>query len=209
MTENEQPVCPCCMRRHEVRVMRRMEANLWKGLCLRYEAEYFWCTEADVYFADERMIRKNRKAMLRAAMTAQAAGAQPHGNEEQLREMIPMSYDISLKDPVTKETLRVDEPHFMTGGTYQVGGTHELWLNITYNYGQFYRRDDVFGAEGIRAIYGMTGADSIPVLEKAAAVLGDDVADDYWEPTEGNAKKPLLQLIAMAKMRPDGVWDGD
>ena len=55
----------------------------------------------------------------------------------------------------------------------------------------------------------MTGADSIPVLEKVAAVLGDDVADDYWEPTEGNAKKPLLQLIAMAKMRPDGVWEGD
>ena len=63
MTENEQPVCPCCMRRHELRVMRRMEANLWKGLCLRYEAEYFWCTEADVYFADERMIRKNHKAI--------------------------------------------------------------------------------------------------------------------------------------------------
>ena len=101
-----------------------------------------------------------------------------------------MSYDISLKDPVTKETLRVDEPHFMTGGTYQVGGTHELWLNITYNYGQFYRQNDVFGQEGIRTIYGMTGAESIPVLEKAAAALGNDVADDYWEPTEGNAKKP-------------------
>ena len=53
-----------------------------------------------------------------------------------------MSYDISLKDPVTKETLTVDEPHFMTGGTYQVGGCRELWLNITYNYGPFYRRDD-------------------------------------------------------------------
>ena len=120
-----------------------------------------------------------------------------------------MSYDISLRDPITQETLEVDEPHFMMGGTYQIGGTTRLWLNVTYNYGQFYRREDVLGEKGIRAIYGMTGADSIPVLEKAAAALGDDVSDDYWEATEGNAKKPLLQLIAMAKMRPDGTWEGD
>ena len=202
------PTCPCCMRRHDVRVMRRREANLWKGVWVRYEAEYYWCTEADVYFADERMITKNHIAMLRAAIAAKAAGAQAHG-EEQMKEMMQMSYDISLKDPVTKETLTVDEPHFMTGGTYQVGGCRELWLNITYNYGPFYRRDDVFGPDGIRTIYGMTGAQSIPVLEKAAAALGDDVNPDYWEATEGNAKKPLLQLLAMARMRPDGVWDGD
>ncbi len=120
-----------------------------------------------------------------------------------------MSYDISLRDPVTKETLEVDEPHFMTGGTYRLGGTKELWLNVTYNYSDYYYRDGVFGEKGIRTIYGMTGAESIPVLEKAAAALGDDVDPDYWTATEGNAKRPLLQLIAMAKMRPDGVWDGD
>ena len=33
--------------------------------------------------------------------------------------------------------------------------------------------------------------------------------DDYWTATEGNAKRPLLQLLAMAKMRPDGIWNGD
>ena len=55
----------------------------------------------------------------------------------------------------------------------------------------------------------MTGAESIPILEKAAAALGDDIDPDYWTPTEGNAKRPLLQLIAMARMRPDGIWDGD
>lgn len=26
---------------------------------------------------------------------------------------------------------------------------------------------------------------------------------------EGNAKRALLQLLTMARMRPDGVWDGD
>lgn len=95
------------------------------------------------------------------------------------------------------------------GGTYAIGGTTELWLNVTYNYAQFYYRDDVFGEKGIRTIYGMTGAESIPILKKAIAALGDDVDDDYWKPTEGNAKLPLTQLLAFAQMRPDGVWAGD
>lgn len=119
-----------------------------------------------------------------------------------------MSYDIYLTDPVTHETLEADAKHFMTGGTYAVGGTRELWLNVTYNYAQhFYRVLDP--EKGIRAIYGMTGAESIPVLEGAAAKLGDDVDPDYWEPAEGNAKRALLKLAALARMRPDGVWDGD
>ena len=118
-----------------------------------------------------------------------------------------MSYDIRLIDPVTREAIEAEAPHLMQGGTYVQGGTTELWLNVTYNYGKHYRR--VMGDDGIRAIYGMTGAESIPILEAAAAKLGDEVSGDYWEPTEGNAKRPLLQLAAMAGMRPDGVWDGD
>lgn len=107
------------------------------------------------------------------------------------------------------DDMGVHMPHFMRGGTYQIGGCQTLWLNITYNYGKYYCREDVLGENGICAIYGMTGAESIPILENAAAALGDDVDPDYWTPTEGNAKRPLLQLIAIAKMRPDGIWDGD
>lgn len=120
-----------------------------------------------------------------------------------------MSYDISLCDPITHQELHTEAPHQMAGGTYALGGTTEMWLNITYNYGRIYCRDDVFGKNGIRAIYGKTGAESIPILKKAIAALGDDVAFDYWEATEGNAKRPLMQLLAFAQMRPDGVWDGD
>lgn len=120
-----------------------------------------------------------------------------------------MSYDIRLNDPVTNEVICVDAPHFMQGGTYAIGGTTELWLNVTYNYGTFYRRADVFGEAGIRSIYGMTGAESVPVLERAILALGDETDKDYWKATKGNAKKPLCQLLAMAKMRPDGVWSGD
>lgn len=120
-----------------------------------------------------------------------------------------MSYDINLREPVGGEVIEFDAPHQIKGATYAIGGTTEAWLKITYNYGKFYRRDDVFGPEGIRTIYGMTGAESIPVLKKAMAALKDDVSSDYWEPTEGNAKKALAGLLAFAQMRPDGIWEGD
>jgi hypothetical protein len=118
-----------------------------------------------------------------------------------------MSYDIYLKDPVTSKTITFEHIHDIKGGTYCLGGTKEAWLNITYNYGSHYRR--VFGEKGIRTIYGMTGAESIPILKKAISELGDDVSNDYWEPTEGNAKKALYGLLAFAQLRPDGIWDGD
>lgn len=118
-----------------------------------------------------------------------------------------MSYDIELCDPVTREVIELDEPHQMRGGTYCVGGTTELHLNVTYNYGVFYYR--VMGEKGIRTIYGLSGAESIPILEAAISQLGNDVDPNYWEATEGNAKRPLYQLLAFAKMRPDGIWDGD
>ena len=118
-----------------------------------------------------------------------------------------MSYDIYLRDPITQETLILDEPHQMKGGTYCVGGSDSAHLNITYNYSQYYY--NTLGEKGIRAIYGMTGAESIPLLEEAARKLKNDTHPNYWTATEGNAKRPLLQLIALAKMRPDGVWDGD
>ena len=40
-------------------------------------------------------------------------------------------------------------------------------------------------------------------------VISEGHTDDYWEPTAANALRPLYQLMALAQMRPDGVWDGD
>jgi hypothetical protein len=123
-----------------------------------------------------------------------------------------MSYDIALTCPVTGEILELDEPHQMKGGTYSVGGTQQAKLNVTYNYAKHFYRVFLgvqFSRAGIRSIYGLTGAESIPVLQMAIAKLKDDVDRDYWKPTEGNAKKALTQLLALAKMRPDGVWRGD
>jgi hypothetical protein len=118
-----------------------------------------------------------------------------------------MSYDIELRDPVTGEQLHADERHEMAGGTCVLGGTTALWLNVTYNYAPHYYR--TLGEKGIRTIYGLTGAESLPMLRDAAAKLADDVDGDYWKPTEGNAKRALLQLVALAQLRPDGVWNGD
>lgn len=118
-----------------------------------------------------------------------------------------MSYDIYLTDPVNGAVIEFDEPHHMRGGTYQLGGSRAAHLNITYNYGEIFRR--CFGDQGIRFLYNMSGADSIPILEQAISELKDGTREDYWKATEGNVKAALLQLVALAKMRPDGVWQGD
>ena len=152
-----------------------------------------------------------------------------------------MSYDIRLCDPVTKEPININTPHFIQGGTYALNGTTELWLNITWNYGDWYRYEGVFPVvkktaengetycnKGIRAIYDLTGVESIPVLEHAIEVINnieenqiltekdykqfekqEITRDSYWFPSKENVLRPLYQLITFAKMRPDGVWDGD
>lgn len=118
-----------------------------------------------------------------------------------------MSYNINLREPVTEDTIVFDKKHQIIGGTYAIGGTSEAWLNITYNYSDYFYK--ILGEKGIRTIYGMTGAESIPILKDAISKLKDDVDPDYWKATEGNAKKALCGLLAFAQMRPDGIWDGD
>lgn len=140
-----------------------------------------------------------------------------------------MSYDIYLVDPVTQEQIELEEAHHMRGGTYAMSGTTEAWLNITYNYANWYYRPGVFArtrksSKGIRTIYGMTGAESIPVLKKAIKRLESLTVDisekerreceeqgctGYWMPTRANAIRPLYQLLALAQMRPDCIWEGD
>lgn len=82
-----------------------------------------------------------------------------------------MSYDISLCDPVTHKPLKADSTHFIAGGMRAMGGTKELWLNVTYNYGHFYYRPEVFGENGIRSIYGKTGAESGQIEQDADAII--------------------------------------
>lgn len=118
-----------------------------------------------------------------------------------------MSYDLHLEDPATGELIELEERHNCAGGTYAVGGTTEVWINITWNYATHFRR--VLGEEGIRAIYGMTGSDSIPILRAAAKQLHGSRDPDYWAATEGNARAALLDVIKLAELAPHGIWRGD
>jgi hypothetical protein len=131
-----------------------------------------------------------------------------------------MSYDLGLRDQGTGEWIELGEPHQMQGGTYQLGGCTTAEINITYNYCSIISRvlpdrlsDHEQARDGrlrsIRVLYGLTGAESIPMLQKAISELGDDTDPDYWRATEGNVKAALRQCLALAQMRPDGVWDGD
>lgn len=118
-----------------------------------------------------------------------------------------MGYYIYLSDPVTKSILDIPR-HLIRGGTYEAGGSTKAYLNITYNYAEHYYRV-IDAKSGIRAIYGKTGAESIPILKSAIDQLDDETSDDYWKSTEGNAKQALCGLLAFAQIRPDGVWYGD
>lgn len=37
----------------------------------------------------------------------------------------------------------------------------------------------------------------------------DQGATGYWMPTRENAIRPLYHLLTMAKIKPDGIWEGD
>lgn len=208
-----------------------------------------------------------------------------------------MSYDVSLVDPVTRETLDLPHKHLMIGGTYRAdynkatgeftpSAITEAYLNITYNYAGYYSeatKDDprfahdepAFYADdgsvgktiteyGLRGLKGKTGLDSIsmlqdmidrlerkyhangiwlttervrrviymPSINKAKDIMSaiDELGfdhpaldgaesynvfmdvyegdtDNYWFPTAASALRPLYQLLTMAKLRPDGVWE--
>jgi len=121
-----------------------------------------------------------------------------------------MSYDVEFIDEETEEVVQADKPHYIHGGTYAVGGTLALHLNITYNYGEHFRA--VLGPKGIRSLYGMPAAEVITALDLAAEVLDDGEGEDpdYWKPTAGNARKALLDLAALARMAPpNAVLRGD
>jgi len=115
-----------------------------------------------------------------------------------------LSYYIELQDPVSHNVIEIEKPHYMFGCNIQIGGSKELSLSITYNYSSIYRK--VMGDNGINIINGKTGAESIKILENAIRQLNNDVSSNYWDATEGNAKRPLMQLKKMAEMKPDGIW---
>ena len=126
-----------------------------------------------------------------------------------------MSYDIRVFDSKTEEPVTLPEKHYFAGGTFAMDGTTDPWLNITYNYGDyFYKFMDE--DRGIRALYGIPLQEAIGLLDNTIVALGDEPPDpDYWKATAGNARKALENLKAIAeaclKAFPDREmkFDGD
>lgn len=121
-----------------------------------------------------------------------------------------MSYDVYVinenGDPLYSET-----PIEAIGGTYALGGTDELWLNITYNYSKILHEvfEIVTGLRaGLDVLERMNVKQSIPILQECIALLRTDVDDaDYWKATEGNVRKALEGLLELVTKSPEhGIW---
>lgn len=117
-----------------------------------------------------------------------------------------MSHDLYLVDPVTRVTLEAAEPHDEAGGTYALGGTTALWMNVTFNYATHMWA--TLGDGGLKTLEGQTAADSLPRLEAAVAALGTEApSSNYWDATQGNARRALEGLVRLARMAPPtAVW---
>ena len=111
-----------------------------------------------------------------------------------------MSYDISIYNPNPDgDPIFSPIKHDIRGGTYVLGGTNHLEYNITFNYSNHFQK--AFQHEdGIKILDGMSCMEAIPLIVEAMHRLGDDVVEDYWELTEGNAKKALDGLLHLAAL---------
>ena len=64
--ESTKKLCPCCMEEHDVKKIAVLENNVYKGKPVEYNAEYFYCDQADETYADEQQISSNDIAMKNA-----------------------------------------------------------------------------------------------------------------------------------------------
>lgn len=114
-----------------------------------------------------------------------------------------MSYWISLNDK--NGDCLISENVIAEGGTHAISGTDEMCMNVTWNYGKFYRKH-IDKDQGIRWLHGKTGLETRDRLVKAVKNMGHDTSDNYWEATEGNARKPLVIFLGWATECPKGIW---
>ena len=56
-------ICPCCMERHRANKIFAMENNVYNGVPVKYKVEYWYCSNADETFADERQLQANFQSM--------------------------------------------------------------------------------------------------------------------------------------------------
>ncbi len=112
-----------------------------------------------------------------------------------------MSYWVYLQ----KDGTNVEIEKHEEGGTFELGGTTEAVLNVTWNYAEFYCQE-LDEDQGLRWLNGKTAAETMDRLAHATAELGDCRDPDYWAATPGNAGHALAILWSWARQHPGAVW---
>jgi hypothetical protein len=109
-----------------------------------------------------------------------------------------MSYNLTIKNQ-NGETVFIPEKHDLKGGTYCIGGTNELTLNITGNYWKIFQR--IFGEKGTDVLTRKPLREVLPLIDKGIEDLGDAIpSDDYWKACDGNVKRCLLDLKTLVEL---------
>ena len=57
--KREKRLCTCCMEEHEVKTVLVEEKMTFRNVKIVYEATYFLCDAADVFYMDEEQMQKN------------------------------------------------------------------------------------------------------------------------------------------------------
>ena len=116
-----------------------------------------------------------------------------------------MSYGVHLREP--NGSVCQVERHSECGN-YVVGGTTDTYLNITWNYREYFY-EHIDKEQGIRWLYNKKAKDCVPKLEEVVKKLGTKTDNSYWAPTAGNAGYALSILLKWAKENPEAVFGGD
>jgi hypothetical protein len=85
-----------------------------------------------------------------------------------------------------------------------VAGNTEAKLNITYNYGKFYRQV-LNETDSLWCLNNKRAKDCIKLLANAIDVLTVERDEDYWKATSGNAGYALSILLSWALAYPEAI----
>ena len=81
---------------------------------------------------------------------------------------------------------------------------------VSFRCSVHFKRPHVLGKTGLQRLRGLRGEQSIPILQRAAAALNAAPEPDFNYAhgclPECEARQALLQLLALARQKPQGVW---
>lgn len=105
-----------------------------------------------------------------------------------------MGYGLRLIDK-NGNTCQSKADRYIFGNTICLNGSKDLEFNITYNYSPYYYEVEGFEKDGIRKIYGLTGKQSIPLLQKIISSIHNKyVKNGKWITTKRTKKIPYNSI---------------